>query len=41
MARLRIGPPLTFVGVANDRAGWESIAARLESAVVALRDAKR
>jgi len=38
--RLRIGPPLTFAEVANERAGWQEIAARLEAAVVALRDAK-
>jgi 1-acyl-sn-glycerol-3-phosphate acyltransferase len=36
--RLRIGPPLTFAEVANDRPGWQSIADRLAAAVVALDD---
>ncbi len=34
---LRIGPPRTFARVANDRAGWQQIAAELEAAVAALR----
>jgi 1-acyl-sn-glycerol-3-phosphate acyltransferase len=34
---LRIGPPLQFAEVQNERAGWQEIAARLESAVGALR----
>jgi 1-acyl-sn-glycerol-3-phosphate acyltransferase len=33
-----IGPPLSFEKTANDRAGWEAIAAQIESAVCALRD---
>jgi 1-acyl-sn-glycerol-3-phosphate acyltransferase len=37
--RLRIGAPLNFAGVKNERAGWQEIAAQLESAVIALRDA--
>jgi len=37
---LRIGSALTFAEVANERSGWQEIAARLEAAVVALRDAK-
>ena len=37
---LRIGPPLIFADVENERAGWQDIAARLEAAVTALRDAK-
>lgn len=36
---LRIGPPLSFAGVKNERAGWQEIAAKLEAAVGALRDA--
>jgi 1-acyl-sn-glycerol-3-phosphate acyltransferase len=35
---LRIGPPVQFSDVANDRTGWQEIAARLEAAVGALRD---
>jgi 1-acyl-sn-glycerol-3-phosphate acyltransferase len=35
---LRIGAPLVFADVENARAGWQEIAARLEAAVVALRD---
>ena len=35
---LRVGPPLTFADVPNERAGWKDIAARLEAAVAALRD---
>jgi 1-acyl-sn-glycerol-3-phosphate acyltransferase len=38
--RLRIGPPLTFSDLPNDRSGWQEIATRLEAAVGALRDAK-
>ena len=38
---LRIGPPLQFAGVSNQRAGWQEIATRLEAAVAALRDAPR
>jgi 1-acyl-sn-glycerol-3-phosphate acyltransferase len=38
---LRIGPPLVFADVENNRAGWQDIAARLEAAVVALRDGRR
>jgi 1-acyl-sn-glycerol-3-phosphate acyltransferase len=34
--RLSIGEPISFAGVANDRAGWQSIAGALESAVAAL-----
>jgi 1-acyl-sn-glycerol-3-phosphate acyltransferase len=34
---LRIGPPLQFQDIRNDRAGWHEIAERLESAVGALR----
>ena len=37
---LRIGPPLLFSDVENARAGWQDIAARLEAAVTALRDAR-
>ena len=37
--RLRIGPPLQFGGIKNERAGWQEIAASLEAAVSALRDA--
>ncbi len=37
---LRIGPPITFADVPNERAGWQEIAVRLEAAVVALRDAR-
>ena len=37
---LRIGPPRMFAGVANERAGWQQIAAELEAAVGALRDPK-
>jgi len=36
---LRIGPPLVFKDVPNERAGWQDIAAQLETAVTALRDA--
>jgi 1-acyl-sn-glycerol-3-phosphate acyltransferase len=36
--QLRIGAPLTFTAVKNERAGWQEIAARLEAAVSALRD---
>ena len=35
---LRVGAPLTFAEVPNERAGWKDIAARLEAAVAALRD---
>ncbi len=35
---LRIGAPLAFAGVKNERAGWQQIAAELEAAVAALRD---
>lgn len=35
--RLRIGAPLTFAQVKNDRPGWCEIATRLEVAVTALR----
>jgi 1-acyl-sn-glycerol-3-phosphate acyltransferase len=35
---LRIGPPLVFAGVQNERAGWQQIAAELEAAVASLRD---
>ncbi len=38
---LRIGAPLDFSAVANDRAGWQEIATRLEAAVAAVRDAPR
>ena len=31
--RLRIGKPLTFAGVANDREGWRDIAGALEAEV--------
>jgi 1-acyl-sn-glycerol-3-phosphate acyltransferase len=34
---LRIGPPLSFPGVKNERAGWQQIAAELEAAVAGLR----
>lgn len=34
---LRIGPSHTFSAVANERAGWQQIAAELEAAVAALR----
>ncbi len=34
---LRIGPPRSFANVANERAGWQQIAAELEAAVAALR----
>lgn len=33
---LRFGPPLTFPGVPDDRAGWKTVAADLENAVKAL-----
>ncbi|MCR0984660.1 lysophospholipid acyltransferase family protein [Roseomonas populi] len=33
---LNIGPPLRFSGTANDRAGWQSVAAAAEAAVRAL-----
>jgi len=36
---LRIGAPLTFGSVKNERAGWQEIAGQLEAAVSALRDA--
>jgi len=36
--RLRIGPPLTFGDLPNDRSGWQEIATRLEAAVASLRD---
>ena len=32
---LRIGAPLSFAGIKNERAGWQEIAARLEAAVTA------
>ena len=35
---LRIGAPLQFADVANERAGWQEIATRLEAAVGALRE---
>ncbi len=34
---LRIGAPLHFSGIKNERAGWQEIAAQLETAVSALR----
>jgi hypothetical protein len=34
--RLRIGPPLGFSAIANDKAGWADIAARVQAAVEAL-----
>ena len=37
--RLRIGAPLRFSDLKNERAGWQEIAAQLEAAVAALRDA--
>ena len=37
--RLRIGPPLHFGGLKNERAGWQETAAQLEAAVAALRPA--
>jgi 1-acyl-sn-glycerol-3-phosphate acyltransferase len=36
---LRIGPPLHFATIANERSGWQEIARQLETAVAALRDA--
>lgn len=38
---LRVGPPLVFENVQNEREGWQEIAAKLEAAVVALRDGRR
>jgi len=38
--RLRIGAPLTFAESSDDREGWKDIAARLQAAVSALRDAR-
>jgi 1-acyl-sn-glycerol-3-phosphate acyltransferase len=38
---LRIGPPVQFTEVKNERAGWQEIASRLEAAVAALRDTIR
>ncbi len=38
---LRIGTPLDFAGVKNERAGWQEIAGQLEAAVGALRDGGR
>jgi 1-acyl-sn-glycerol-3-phosphate acyltransferase len=35
---LRIGPPLTFGSLKNERAGWQEIAAQLEAAVAGLRN---
>ena len=35
---LRIGAPISFSNVMNERAGWQEIASRLEAAVGALRD---
>ncbi|MEP6672745.1 MAG: lysophospholipid acyltransferase family protein [Chthoniobacter sp.] len=35
---LRIGAPLQFSAIKNERAGWQEIAAQLEAAVTALRD---
>ncbi len=35
---LRIGAPLQFAAVKNERAGWQEIATRLEAAVGGLRD---
>ena len=34
--RVRIGPPLSFPGMNDDRAGWEATASRIEQAVAAL-----
>jgi 1-acyl-sn-glycerol-3-phosphate acyltransferase len=36
---LRIGPPLIFGHLPNERAGWQQISTDLEAAVTALRDA--
>jgi len=36
--RLRIGAPLAFGDLPNDRSGWQEIATRLETAVAGLRD---
>ena len=36
--RLRIGAPLIFSEIKNERAGWQEIAGKLEAAVSALRD---
>lgn len=33
---LRIGPPLRFADLTNDRAGWQTVASRLEAAVASL-----
>lgn len=38
---LRIGAPLRFGEIPNDRAGWQEIAGRLETAVHALREQPR
>jgi hypothetical protein len=35
---MRIGAPLNFAGTADDRAGWEAVASKVEYAVGALRD---
>jgi 1-acyl-sn-glycerol-3-phosphate acyltransferase len=35
--RLRIGTPLTFSAVPNERIGWQEIAAKLEAEVISLR----
>jgi 1-acyl-sn-glycerol-3-phosphate acyltransferase len=35
---LRIGAPLQFAEIRNERAGWQEIASRLETAVALLRD---
>lgn len=37
---LRIGPPVQFADLKNERAGWQEIATRLEAAVGALREGK-
>lgn len=34
--RLRIGPPLRFTGIAQERAGWNQVAARAQAAVEGL-----
>jgi len=39
--RLRIGAPLEFCDKSNDRESWQEIAARLESAVAALRESAK
>ncbi|HEX4123390.1 MAG TPA: lysophospholipid acyltransferase family protein [Tepidisphaeraceae bacterium] len=34
--RLKIGPPIAFQAMSNDRAGWNAIALQTESAIVAM-----